>query len=144
MRMVARQPIHPDFTGNGFPEGFQRWGTRTHRPNTSKTSWSVYERMEIRLGGNMFPRLKGGSYGINDCLFVCLFVTGSKEHHRQGYLLRGLTMVRRVNRCGELEFEVRFPRTTMVTRQPIYPDFIEKGFPGGIATWGTRIRRPFA
>ena len=76
-------------------------------------------------------------------MIVCLFVTGSKEHHRQGYLLRGVTMVRGVNRCGELEFEVRFPRTTMVARQPIHPDFIENGFPWGNSIWETRIRGPF-
>ena len=40
-------------------------------------------------------------------------------------------MVQGVNRCGELESEVRFPRTTMVARQPILPDFTENGFPGG-------------
>ena len=64
-------------------------------------------------------------------MIVCLFVTGSKEHYRQGYLLRGVTMVRGLNRCGELESEVRFPRTTMVARQPIHQDFIEMVFPGG-------------
>jgi hypothetical protein len=34
-----------------------------------------------------------------------------------------------VLRGGELESEVRFPRTTMVARQPIHPDFTGKGFP---------------
>ena len=36
-------------------------------------------------------------------------------------------MVPGVIRCGELESEVRFPRTTMVARQPIHLDFVEKG-----------------
>ena len=52
-------------------------------------------------------------------------------------------MVRGVIRCGELESEVRFPRTTMVARQPIHLDFIEKGLSEGFPTWGTRIRGQF-
>ena len=53
-------------------------------------------------------------------------------------------MVSGVIRCVELESEVRLPRTRMVARQPIHADFTEIGFPGGIETWGTRIRGPFA
>ena len=60
-------------------------------------------------GKKKFPRLKAGSYEINDCLSVCLFVTGSKEHYRQGYLVWGVTMRRGVVRCAELESEVRLP-----------------------------------
>ena len=44
---------------------------------------------------------------------------------------------------GELESEVRFPRTQMVARQPRHPDFIEKGLPWGNSTWWTQIWGPF-
>ena len=53
------------------------------------TAFSNLEKKEVVADHCFFPRLKGGSYKINDCLFVCLFVcvfvTGSKEHYRQGY-----------------------------------------------------------
>ena len=44
----------------------------------------------------------------------------------------------RVSGDGELESGVRFPWTTMVARQPIYPDFTEMGFQG-FQTWRIRI-----
>ena len=77
------------------------------------------------------------------CLSVCLSVTGSKEHCRLRYELWDVLMLSGVNRCRELESEVRFPRTTMVARQPVYPDVTEIGFPGGFETWGTRIGSQF-
>jgi hypothetical protein len=43
-------------------------------------------------------------------MIVCVFVTGSKEHYRQGYLLRGVTMVQGVIRCGEHESGVQTPQ----------------------------------
>jgi hypothetical protein len=43
-------------------------------------------------------------------MIVCVFVTGSKEHYRQGYLLGGVTMVQGVIRCGEHESGVQTPQ----------------------------------
>ena len=76
-------------------------------------------------------------------LFVCLSVTESKEHFQKGYELCGILRLSEVTRCGKLESEVRLPRMRMVARQPIHRDFSEMGFPGGIETWGTRIRGLF-
>ena len=35
IRMVARQPIQPDFSEMGFPGGFHAWGTRIRGPFAS-------------------------------------------------------------------------------------------------------------
>ena len=81
--------------------------------------------------------------GLTKLKFVCLSVTGSKEHYRARYELRDVLMLIGVIRCGELESGVRFSRMTMVARQPIRTDFTEMGFSGGFETWETWICSQF-
>ena len=74
------------------------------------------------------------------CLFVC---------HRVKRTLPGRTLIvisfdgLRGTSMRGLESEVRFPRTTMVARQPIHRDFTEMGLSGRFETWEIRIRGPF-
>ena len=131
----------------------QRWENILHEHNCVILtlvckSLTMHRETQTLLHHGAFPQLgnwfPSGEPNIpsterkvlrNKWLFVCVFVTGSKEHYRQGYWVWGATMVPEVIRSGELEYEVGFPRTRMVARQPIHPDFTKTGFPKGF--WDT-------